>query len=542
MKRIVCLFLILTIALLMTHMVYAHTNPIEHEVTYGECTGWIVFTDPSFDGLIGHMSATSNPRRVTFDLVIGSESFQENIEGTTRTYEDAIREAVRRWNATGTTSINVRWDIPGMLLTYGTIEDKHFFVPGGNLYGRFGPDRTAINPFDRATGHYNNGWSFFISTVAINDDLHDRLINRRSFTPEQFYERVVGIIAHELGHGFGLAHVSLTRDNNDKLMYDSMWGSPAGWANSPTAADIAGMRVITGIETAHTFAYTPANTLFTQRHLAECTQCRGHRHEPHNYNIPRRDNNHHWSECTCGQQETKIAHNLFDQRNDIYHWNGCFCGHETPRIPHVYNIPQSNDTQHWNNCACGQQGPRTNHTVTSWRTVSAAGCTTNGTHENSRDTPINPSAHTGGTATCTARATCSRCNVLYGSVNSNNHSWSGWSTTAATCMAHGNRRRTCTRNCGVPAQSETIPIDPNAHLLSTTAWGWNTAHHWRECTVTGCSAVSSRAFHAAAPTRPGSCSTCGRAGNFFSPTSAPVTVSAFVLPAIYQRIRRRRIL
>ncbi|MBR4836037.1 MAG: RICIN domain-containing protein, partial [Clostridia bacterium] len=71
--------------------------------------------------------------------------------------------------------------------------------------------------------------------------------------------------------------------------------------------------------------------------------------------------------------------------------------------------------------------------------------------------------HTGGTATCTAQAKCTRCGNPYGNIDASKHSWNvGEVTTAPTCSAEGVKTYTCAHN-GEHTKTETIAIDENKH-------------------------------------------------------------------------------
>jgi len=94
--------------------------------------------------------------------------------------------------------------------------------------------------------------------------------------------------------------------------------------------------------------------------LAVCSVCSVEygRLEPHNYAITNKNEDQHWSECSCGDK--KAIEN------------------------HSYTILRSNETEHWYECICGDKK--------------------------------NVEAHRGGVATETEKAECSVCNAKYGDV------------------------------------------------------------------------------------------------------------------------------
>ena len=79
-------------------------------------------------------------------------------------------------------------------------------------------------------------------------------------------------LAHEFGHAIGLADL-ISSKNSGKLMY----GTTSGTASAPTACDIWGAKVITGIHSTHSFGYsfyqTDANS--ANWHKCYCTACGG---------------------------------------------------------------------------------------------------------------------------------------------------------------------------------------------------------------------------------------------------------------------------
>ena len=118
-------------------------------------------------------------------------------------------------------------------------------------------------------------------------------------------------------------------------------------------------------------------------------------------------------------------------------------------------------------------------------------------------------AHTGGTATCTQRATCTVCGAEYGDALGHDfttswthddnehwkqcsrcdekkdvspHTWdNGTITIAPTCTKAGERTYTCTE-CGA---TKTEPIDATGHSWKSD-WTSDATHHWHECANENC--------------------------------------------------------
>ena len=144
---------------------------------------------------------------------------------------------------------------------------------------------------------------------------------------------------------------------------------------------------------------------------------------------------------------------------------------------HQSNDWEHNDTEHWQVCTCGAV--------------------------------FHKAQHSGGTATCTQRATCTVCGAEYGDVLGHDfttswthddnehwkqcsrcdakddvspHTWdSGTVTTAPTCTKAGERTYTCTE-CGA---TKTEPIDATGHSWKSD-WTSDATHHWHECANESC--------------------------------------------------------
>ena len=144
---------------------------------------------------------------------------------------------------------------------------------------------------------------------------------------------------------------------------------------------------------------------------------------------------------------------------------------------HQSNDWKSNETEHWQVCTCG--------------------------------VVFNKAEHSGGTATCTQRATCTVCGAEYGDALGHDfttswthddnehwkqcsrcdkkddvgpHTWdNGTITTAPTCTKAGERTYTCTE-CGA---TKTEPIPATGHSWKSD-WMSDATHHWHECANESC--------------------------------------------------------
>ena len=146
------------------------------------------------------------------------------------------------------------------------------------------------------------------------------------------------------------------------------------------------------------------------------------------------DTAEHWQECECGYATNKTDHSMESKSSADGHWDACACGYKTDVAAHAWT--DKFDTQnHWQECSgCGYQKDVTAHTLVKQTSetqhqVKCESCGYKTEWEN----------HTGGTATCTAKAVCSVCGESYGELaahvaDSNyRHNADGHWTACATC-------------------------------------------------------------------------------------------------------------
>lgn len=121
------------------------------------------------------------------------------------------------------------------------------------------------------------------------------------------------------------------------------------------------------------------------------------------------DTAEHWQECECGYATDKTDHSMESKSSADGHWDACACGYKTDVAAHAWT--DKFDTQnHWQECSgCGYQKDVTAHTLVKQASetqhqVKCESCGYKTEWEN----------HTGGTATCTAKAVCSVCGEAYG--------------------------------------------------------------------------------------------------------------------------------
>ena len=114
--------------------------------------------------------------------------------------------------------------------------------------------------------------------------------------------------------------------------------------------------------------------------------------------------------------------------------------------------------------------------------------------------------HSGGTATCTAKAKCGGCNAPYG--DALGHDFVHHDAQPATCTAKGlEAYDTCSR-CDYSTTKVEIPMAD--HTYSATEWKSDVDNHWHECSV--CHTQIGKAAHEWQPattSAPKTCKTCG---------------------------------
>ncbi len=186
----------------------------------------------------------------------------------------------------------------------------------------------------------------------------------------------------------------------------------------------------TGI-TAH--SYTDAK-FDDNGHWAVCA-CGAETHHDKHSLTAKHNESQHWQECVCGYKTGETAHELTSKYDTAGHWQECECGYATDKTDHSMEGKSSADG-HWDACACGYKTDVAAHAWTDkfdtqnhWQECSVCGYKTGETAhrltKNVNETQHQVKCescgyktewenHTGGTATCTAKAVCSVCGESYG--------------------------------------------------------------------------------------------------------------------------------
>ena len=169
-------------------------------------------------------------------------------------------------------------------------------------------------------------------------------------------------------------------------------------------------------------------------HWAVCA-CGAETHHDKHSLTAKHNESQHWQECVCGYKTGETAHELTSKYDTAEHWQECECGYATDKTDHSMERKSSADG-HWDACACGYKTDVTAHAWTDkfdtqnhWQECSGCGyqkdVTAHSLTKNVNETQHQVKCescgyktewenHTGGTATCTAKAVCSVCGESYG--------------------------------------------------------------------------------------------------------------------------------
>ncbi len=212
-------------------------------------------------------------------------------------------------------------------------------------------------------------------------------------------------------------------------------------------------------------------------HWAVCA-CGAETHHDEHSLTANHNESQHWQECVCGYKTGETAHELTSKYDTAGHWQGCECGYATDKTGHSMESKSSADG-HWGACACGYKTDVAAHAWTDkfdtqnhWQECSGCGyqkdvtahSLTKNVNEMQHQVKCESCGyktewenHTGGTATCTAKAVCSVCGESYGELAAHvadstyRYNADGHWTACATCgtpmsnqEAHTGGTATCT--------------------------------------------------------------------------------------------------
>lgn len=201
-------------------------------------------------------------------------------------------------------------------------------------------------------------------------------------------------------------------------------------------------------------------------HWAVCA-CGAETHHDKHSLTAKHNESQHWQECVCGYKTGETAHELTSKYDTAEHWQECECGYATDKTDHSMEGKSSADG-HWDACACGYKTSVAAHAWTDkfdtqnhWQECSGCGyqkdVTAHSLTKNVNETQHQVKCescgyktewenHTGGTATCTAKAVCSVCGEAYGELAAH--------VADSTYKYNGEGHWTACATCGTPMSNQ----------------------------------------------------------------------------------------
>lgn len=201
-------------------------------------------------------------------------------------------------------------------------------------------------------------------------------------------------------------------------------------------------------------------------HWAVCA-CGAETHHDEHSLTAKHNESQHWQECVCGYKTGETAHELTSKYDTAGHWQECECGYATDKTDHSMESKSSADG-HWDACACGYKTDVAAHAWTDkfdtqnhWQECSGCGyqkdVTAHSLTKNVNETQHQVKCescgyktewenHTGGTATCTAKAVCSVCGESYGELAAH--------VADSTYKYNGEGHWTACATCGTPMSNQ----------------------------------------------------------------------------------------
>lgn len=201
-------------------------------------------------------------------------------------------------------------------------------------------------------------------------------------------------------------------------------------------------------------------------HWAVCA-CGAETHHDKHSLTAKHNESRHWQECVCGYKTGETAHELTSKYDTAGHWQECECGYATDKTDHSMESKSSADG-HWDACACGYKTDVAAHAWTDkfdtqnhWQECSGCGyqkdVTAHSLTKNVNETQHQVKCescgyktewenHTGGTATCTAKAVCSVCGEAYGELAAH--------VADSTYKYNGEGHWTACATCGTPMSNQ----------------------------------------------------------------------------------------
>ncbi len=241
---------------------------------------------------------------------------------------------------------------------------------------------------------------------------------------------------------------------------------------------------------------------------AICSECEQPYGElaPHSYTVPQKDTDNHWNKCAnCDATDEKTPHN-YDQMTmssetlktpascgeDAIYYYSCICGQVSTTLTFIDTGSvtgnhvdadgnwESDGNKHWHTCECGEV--------------------------------FDEAEHSGGSATCKDQATCTVCQVPYGTINEANHIGGTYlvGEKETSCYEKGYTGDVYCSSCNNKI-SDGEDINESDHSPAT-AWSTDENNHWKVCSVIECGSIIDEDVHIGGIktcTEKAVCSVCG---------------------------------
>ncbi len=237
----------------------------------------------------------------------------------------------------------------------------------------------------------------------------------------------------------------------------------------------------------------------------------------HSYGDWKTDTDKHWKECSCGKKADEGNHVDANSNNKCDSCDKTLSGGVTPP-PHTHDYGttwKSDANNHWKECECGEKSENAAHSGGTATCQAKAKCEVCNAEYGEL------AACAGGTATCTEKAKCATCGNEYGELAPHNYNiangYKGADGHANICscgahdtpVAHTPDRTEATETDPIKCTVCNFIIEPvKGHVHAPKSeWESDEDNHWHECT--GCDRQQlEKATHTDSDTN-GACDVCG---------------------------------
>ncbi len=203
----------------------------------------------------------------------------------------------------------------------------------------------------------------------------------------------------------------------------------------------------------------------------------------------------YFKSCVCGAKGSEtfeygdLAAHVYEQKKDASnHWKECKYGEKIEEQAHVFGNDDVCDT-------CSFERGHVHQYDETWKTNDSKHwheCTGANCNEKKDE-----AVHTGGTATCTQKATCSGCSQTYGALAAHTFTQEvatdAYLKSAANCTSAAVYYKSCT--CGEKSTTDTFTVGAALNHTIDTNWTSDSNQHWHKCTAASCDYKDDLAAH-----------------------------------------------